>query len=261
MVGETWDGLLNDADGFHVRPEHVTAALADARGGPVAEGNVGGGTGMVCHEFKGGIGTASRRVPDDHGGWVVGVLVQANYGRRGLLRIDGVPVGQEISSQEVPSPYEARRRGGGAGATDARDPRPGPARERDGSIIVIVATNAPVLPFQCRRLAQRASLGLARAGGLSSTTSGDLMLCFSNGNRGLPPPEVEPSGPGVATVRMLVDRALDPLFEAVVEATEESIANALVAAETMIGRDGLTAHRLPHDHLREVMARYGRLRG
>jgi D-aminopeptidase len=254
VVGETWDGLLNDADGFHVRPEHVVAALADARSGPVDEGNVGGGTGMICHEFKGGIGTSSRRASAASGEWTVGVLVQANYGRRGLLRVDGVPVGAEITTAEVSSPRAARH---GAAASP---PEGVPARERDGSIIVIVATDAPILPHQCRRLAQRASLGLARMGGLGATTSGDFFLCFSNGNRALPPPEVEATGPDVATVRMLADTALDPLFEATVEATEEAIVNALVAAETMTGRDGNTAHRIPHDRLREVMARYGRLR-
>jgi len=254
VVGETWDGLLNDADGFHVRPEHVVAALADARSGPVDEGNVGGGTGMICHEFKGGIGTSSRRASAASGEWTVGVLVQANYGRRGLLRVDGVPVGAEITTAEVSSPRAARH---GAAASP---PEGVPARERDGSIIVIVATDAPILPHQCRRLAQRASLGLARMGGLGATTSGDFFLCFSNGNRALPPPEVEATGPGVATVRMLADTALDPLFEATVEATEEAIVNALVAAETMTGRDGNTAHRIPHDRLREVMVRYGRLR-
>ncbi len=255
VAGETWDGLLNDVDGFHVRPGHVAAALADARPGPVDEGNVGGGTGMVCHEFKGGIGTSSRRLPAASGEWTVGVLVQANYGRRGLLRIDGVPVGAEITTDEVPSPRVTRR------ADAARPAESAPARARDGSIIVIVATDAPIVPHQCRRLAQRASLGLARMGGLGATTSGDLFLCFSNGNRALLPPEVEAAGPGVASVRMLVDTALDPLFEATVEATEEAIVNALVAAETMTGRDGNIARRIPHDRLREVMAKYGRLRG
>jgi len=254
VVGETWDGLLNDADGFHVRPEHVTAAIADAKSGPVAEGNVGGGTGMVCHEFKGGIGTASRRIPETQGGWTVGVLVQANYGRRDLLRIDGVPVGAEIPIGEVPSPYGDRRHADAAVAIAA------PARERDGSIIIIVATDAPILPHQCRRLAQRASLGLARAGSLGATTSGDLFLCFSNGNRARPLPESDRPEPGVTLVRVVGDASLDPLFEATVEATEEAIVNALVAGETMTGRDGLTAHGIPHDRLREAMAKYGRLR-
>jgi D-aminopeptidase len=258
IVGETWDGMLNDTDGQHVRPEHVARALADARGGPVAEGNVGGGTGMICHEFKGGIGTASRRLDAAEGGWTVGVLVQANYGRRGLLRVDGVPVGAEIGVDEVPSPY---------GQEGSHVPTPGelpsesrgPARARDGSIIILVATDAPALPHQCRRIAQRASLGLARAGGYGATTSGDLVLCFATGNRSLHPPEVRGRPAGVSVVETLFDRALDPLFEATVEATEEAIVNALVAADTMTGRDGITAHRLPHDRLVEVMRRYGRL--
>lgn len=250
VVGETWDGKLNDTDGQHVTADHVAAALADAHSGPVAEGNVGGGTGMVCHEFKGGIGTASRRLDAAAGGWTIGVLVQANYGHRRLLRIDGVPVGAEIGVDVVPSPYGPSKDG----------VRP-PARARDGSIIVIVATDAPLLPHQCRRVAQRASLGIGRMGGFASTSSGDLMLCFATGNRSLPPPEVDVAASGVAPARMLVDRALDPLFEAAVEATEEAIVNALVAAETMTGRDGVTAHSLPHDRLVEVMRRYGRLRG
>ena len=253
VVGETWDGQLNDADGFHVRPEHVGRALESARSGPVPEGNVGGGTGMICHEFKGGIGTASRRLATASGGWTVGVLVQANYGRRGLFRIDGVPVGAEIGVNEVPSPR-------GTGVTsESGSFVDGPARERDGSIIIIVATDAPLLPTQCARLAQRAGLGLARTGGMGATTSGDIFLAFSNGNLSIPAPETDHEPPGVTTVRMLADTALDPLFEATVEATEEAIVNALVAAETMTGRDGIVAHRLPHDRLREVMARFGRL--
>lgn len=259
IAGETWDGMLNDTDGQHVRAEHLFAAIAAAKDGPVAEGNVGGGTGMVCHEFKGGIGTASRRLPTDEGGWTVGVLVQANYGRRGLLRVDGVPVGLEIPVEEVPSPYSTAR----AAAHYPGELPPGgvtAARARDGSIIIIVATDAPLLPFQCRRVAQRASLGLARAGGVGATTSGDLILAFSTGNLGLPQPEVG-DAPGVSTVRMLFDKSLDPVFEAAVEATEEAIINALCAAETMTGRDGITAYALPHDRLVEVMARYGRVRG
>jgi len=249
VVGETWDGRLNDIDGQHVRPEHVDVALASASSGPVPEGSVGGGTGMICHEFKGGIGTASRRMPGDLGGWTVGVLVQANYGRRGLLRIDGVPVGEEIPIDAVPSPHSRVRRGIG-------ELPPG-----SGSIIGIVATDAPLLPHQCARLAHRAPLGLARMGGLGSTSSGDLFLAFATGNRGMPASEAPPDGDGVLNIRALVDPALDPLFEATVEATEEAIVNALVAAETMTGRDGITAQRLPHDRLIEVMGRHGRLRG
>jgi D-aminopeptidase len=248
VAGETDDGRLNDIAGGHVRPEHVAAALAAARGGSVAEGNVGGGTGMICHEFKGGIGTASRRLPASDGGWTVGVLVQANYGRRGLLRIDGVPVGEEIPLTEVPSPWSDERRG-------LADRGPG-----SGSIIGIVATDAPLLPHQCTRLARRASLGVARMGGMGSTTSGDIFLCFATGNRGMPPTEADAVGDGVLALRGLVDRALDPLIEATVEATEEAIVNALVAAETMTGRDDITAERLPHDRLVEVMRRHGRLR-
>ncbi len=248
VAGETYDGLLNDIAGGHVRPEHVAAALRAARGGRVDEGNVGGGTGMVCHEFKGGIGTASRQLAAEDGGWTVGVLVQANYGRRGLLRIDGVPVGEEIPLTEVPSPYgdEHRRpvdRGAGA-----------------GSIIGIVATDAPLLPHQCARLARRAPLGVARVGGYGSTSSGDIFICFATGNRGMPPSEAEPDGERVLNVRTLIDRALDPLIEATVEATEEAIVNALIAADTMTGRDGITAPRLPHDRLVEIMRKYGRLR-
>ena len=252
VVGETWDGLLNDAAGFHVRPGHLRAAVAGARPGPVAEGNVGGGTGMICHEFKGGIGTASRKLSADAGGWTVGVLVQANYGRRGLLRIDGVPVGAEISTAEVPSPRSA-------GKPSNPDP-PRSAAVGDGSIIIVIATDAPLLPHQCRRVAERSGLGLARAGGYGATTSGDLFLCFATGNRGLPTPETETPAGLATSVRMLPDRSLDPIFEATVEATEEAIVNALVAAQTMVGRDGHTAHRLPHDRLREVMAKYGRFR-
>ena len=258
IVGETWDGMLNDTDGQHVRAEHVAAAIADAKSGPVAEGNVGGGTGMVCHEFKGGIGTASRKLPPESGGWTVGVLVQANYGRRGLLRVDGVPVGREIPIEEVPSPYTPAK-GSVHLPGQLPDPAGAAARARDGSIIIIIATDAPLLPHQCRRVAQRASLGLARAGGVGATTSGDLFLAFATGNLGLYPPETAAPAPGVTTVGMLIDRALDPIFEATVEATEEAIVNALVAAEDMTGRDGIVAYRLPHDRLVEVMRAHGRI--
>ncbi len=249
VAGETYDGHLNDIAGSHVRAEHVGRAFAAARGEHVEEGNVGGGTGMICHEFKGGIGTASRRLPDNVGGWTLGVLVQANYGRRGLLRIDGVPVGEAISYDAVPSPWEAERR-----AEDALRRPPGA-----GSIIGVIATDAPLLPHQCERLARRAHLGLARAGGVGSPTSGDLFIAFATGNRGMPATEAEPVGDGSIQVRAFTDRALGYLFEAAVEATEEAIVNTLVAAETMTGRDGFTAHRLPHDRLVEVMRAHGRL--
>jgi D-aminopeptidase len=258
VAGETYDGQLNDIAGGHVQAQHVADALADARGGHVSEGNVGGGTGMICHEFKGGIGTSSRRLADSDGGWTVGVLVQANYGRRGLLRIDGVPVGEAIPESEGPSPWgepsPARRA--------ATPPTNGATRDAGaGSIILIVATDAPLLPHQCERVARRSHFGVARVGGLGSPSSGDLALCFATGNRGLPAPEADTLGNGAVEVRTLMDRALGPLFEATVEATEEAIANALVAAQTMTGRDGIVAHRLPHDRLVEVMRAHGRLRG
>jgi D-aminopeptidase len=227
VVGETYDGLLNDTNGFHVRDEHVFEALANARGGAVDEGNVGGGTGMVCHGFKGGIGTASRRVD---AGYVVGVLVQANYGRRERLRIDGVAVGERIPATEVPL---------------AQPPL------SDGSIIVIIASSAPLLPHQCDRLAQRAALGIARVGGLAEHGSGDLILSFATGNDGLPTEPGDDVDP--VQVRMLPNGQMNALFQATVEATEEAIVNALVAAETMTGRDGITAHRLPHDRLRACL--------
>jgi D-aminopeptidase len=252
VVGETWDGLLNDIDGFHVTADHVDQALAAAEGGPVEEGAVGGGTGMVCHEFKGGIGTASRVVDAAWGGFTVGVLVQANYGRRDWLRIDGVPVGEAIPVSEVPSPYPP---GGdddepvGGVAT----PPPG-----SGSIIAIVATDAPLLPHQCRRLAQRAGLGIARMGGTGAPSSGDLFLCFATGNRSLPGTSFRADPRVTADIRALNDFAIGALFDATIEATEESIVNALVGAVTMTGRDGITAHALPHDRLLETMAQFGR---
>jgi D-aminopeptidase len=240
VVAETYDGWLNDIRGMHVRPEHVRAALDAAASGPVAEGCVGGGTGMMCHGFKGGIGTSSRALEADQGGWIVGVLVQANHGQRHLLRVDGVPVGQEIPIGEVPDPY-----------TPAQGPAAG-----GSSIIVIIAANAPLLPTQCRRLAKRATLGVARAGGLGENGSGDIFLAFSTAQQGLE----APYKPGEAlTVQMLPNDALDPLFEAVAEATEEAIVNALCAATTTVGRDGHVAHALPLDRLCQVMRRYGRL--
>jgi D-aminopeptidase len=248
VVGETWDGLLNDIDGFHVRAEHLRAALETAGGGLVAEGNVGGGTGMVCHEFKGGIGTASRVIAGSLGGHTVGVLVQANYGKRAWLRVDGVPVGREIGLEDVPSPW------GRAG----KDPVPAPPAG-SGSIIVVVATDAPLLPHQCERLAQRAGLGIARAGGTGGHTSGDLFIAFATGNR-LPIEDEDRPATLAYGVRAVGDGVIDALFEGVIEATEEAIINALVAAETMTGRDGVTALALPHDRLIEVMARYGHSR-
>ena len=241
VVGETYDGALNDINGFHVRAEHVHDALAAASGGPVAEGNVGGGTGMICHEFKGGIGTASRL----GGGWTVGVLVQANYGARELLRIDGVPVGRSIPTSDVPSPWDE------ADALAAR------ASPEGGSIIGVVATDAPLLPNQCARLAQRVGMGLARMGSYASHGSGDLFIAFATGNRDLSRRAGEDDPRPTVPLRMVVDQHINPLLEAVAEATEEAITNALLAAETMIGRDGITAHALDHDRLLAAMRAHG----
>jgi D-aminopeptidase len=246
VVGETYDGALNDIDGFHVRPEHVHDALAAASGGPVAEGSVGSGTGMICHELKGGIGTASRRAGD---AWTVGVLVQANYGSRELLRIDGVPVGAAIPRDEVPSPWDQ---------VDALHARAG---AEGGSIIGIAATDAPLLPHQCARLAQRIGMGVARMGSYASHGSGDLFCAFATGNRDLSRNAGEDDPRATADLRMVVDQHVNPLFEGVVEATEEAIANALLAAETMTGRDGITAHALDHDRLVATMRAHGRYVG
>jgi D-aminopeptidase len=223
VVGETYDGFLNDIRAQRVSAEHVTTALASASSETVEEGNVGGGTGMICHGFKGGIGTASRTVD----GYVVGVLVQANYGRRSRFRVNGVPVGELIGNR-IPEP----RRG-----------------DETGSIIGVVATDAPLLPHQCDRLAQRAGLGVGRMGGTAAHSSGDLFLAFATGNRDLENGERE------VTLRMLSDTEITPFYDAVIECTEEAILNALLAAETMTGRDGNTVHALDPELLQEVLRR------
>jgi L-aminopeptidase/D-esterase-like protein len=234
VVGETSDGFLNDIAGFHVRKEHVFAALNGARSGLVPEGNVGGGTGMVAHGFKGGIGTASRRVT---GGHMVGVLVQANYGSREELTIAGVPVGREIS--DLP-------RSRGSAVLEG---------EREGSIIVVIATDAPLLPHQLERLARRVPMGIARVGGTAANGSGDIFIAFSTANSGA----AKIAGDAV-DVRMLPNGALSPFFVATIEATEEAIVNALVAAETMTGYAGNRVHAVPHDRLQQVLKKYSRLR-
>ena len=230
VVGETYDGWLSEAERFPVTPAHAYAALDGASSGPVPEGCVGGGTGMICHEFKGGIGTASRVVTAAGAAWTVGALVQANYGSRDLLRVDGVPVGREIGRDVVPSHRDA------------------PA---DGSIIAVLATDAPLLPIQCQRLARRATVGLAWVGGIGANGSGDIFLAFSTGNR---VPQAAPE----SRLRMIAPDQMTPLFQAAAEATEEAILNALTAAETTIGRLGRTVHALPLDRLQEVMRRHGR---
>ncbi len=261
VVAETYDGFLNDINGFHVRPAHVFAALDGATSGPVAEGGVGGGTGMICYGFKGGIGTASRRLADNAGGYTVGVLVQANFGGRALLRIDGVPVGRELvaygrdAALDAPlnaslnAPLSAPQAGGsGASGPFPFDPFAG-----DGSIIIVVATDAPLLSHQLERLARRASLGVARTGGISSNGSGDIFVAFSTANAGAA------AGRGPATLQMVRNSQITPLFNATVQATEEAIINALVAAQTMVGRDGNQIVALPHDRVRELLRTYNRL--
>lgn len=228
IVAETHDGTLSDMSAGHVRREHVEAALAAARSGPVAEGNVGGGTGMICHEFKGGIGTASRLVQDHGEEYIVGALVQANYGSRELLRVDGAPVGREIGVNRVPSPYR-------------RSARPG------GSIIVVLATDAPLIPTQCARLARRATVGLARVGGTGHNGSGDIFLAFATGN------SLPANQDHAYDLRMLALDRLDALFDAAAEAVEEAILNALTTAETTTGFRGVTAHALPLEELLRVI--------
>jgi L-aminopeptidase/D-esterase-like protein len=251
VVAETWDGELNDIYGFHVRKEHVFQALAAAKPGPVTEGNVGGGTGMWCLGFKGGIGTSSRRLSPKQGGFTVGVLVQCNFGQRRLLRIAGVPVGREIT--DLQPCYEAAHLDSARAAR--RCPRGADPDGDQGSIIVVVATDAPLLPHQLRRVARRASLGIGRMGGIAGSGSGDLFLAFST------TPTHALDTTRVSSVRMLRDDAIDPVYEATVQATEEAIINAMLAARTMKGADDLVAHALPHDRLREVLGRYGRLYG
>ena len=230
IVAETWDGTLNDIYGMYIRTEHAFEAMDGAQPGAVSEGNVGGGTGMVCYEFKGGIGTASRLLAPAAGGHTVGVLVQANHGRRHQLRIAGVPVGEEIREGAV-------RRG------------------ETGSIIIVVATDAPLLPHQLKRLARRAALGLARTGSVADNGSGDLFVVFSTAN-----PEAG-AAEGTVTLRMLPNEHLDPLFEAVVGATEEAIVNALVAARTMTGHHARTIQALPHEQVQAILQRHNLLTG
>ncbi len=232
LVAETFDGYLNDVNGFHVKPEHAIEAIEKARSGPVAEGNAGGGAGMVCMQFKGGAGTSSRAVTIAAAVYTVGVEVQANYGRRDQLLIAGVPVGKEI---------------GNAGL------RAGNATEETGSIIVIVATDAPLAPHQLKRLARRVTMGLARTGSTAGNSSGDIFLAFSTANP-------KAASTPLADLKMLANSKLDPLFDATAQATEEAVINALVAAETMTGVDNHTVIALPHDRLKEALRKYNRLK-
>lgn len=236
VVGETYDGWLNDASAPGLTKEHVFEAMQSAKGGPVSEGNTGGGTGMICYDFKGGTGTASRRVQLNFGEYIIGVLVQANHGDRQQLRVDGVPVGREIDLNRVPSPWKS----------------PPPS----SSILIVVATDAPLLPQQCQRLAQRATVGLSRTGSVGHNSSGDLFLAFATGQH-IPAASEKPFQLGV----MIPSNQLNPFFEAVAEAVEEAILNVLTAAETLRGNQGHIAHALPLNDLQQVMNKYNRLQG
>ena len=254
VVAETWDGWLNDLEGFHVTPQTAIDAIKAAKPGPVAEGDVGGGTGMRCFGFKGGIGTASRRVEIVGKSYTVGVLVQCNTGDRKTLRIAGVPVGHELADKwlpcYVPALSPADKLPKCIGESRAGHPPPD-----QGSIIIVVATDAPLTPIQLNRIAKRAAMGLARLGSYSGNSSGDLIVSFSTGTVSGNDPEIGKA----ASITPIANDSIDPLFEGTVEATEEAIVNALVAARTMTGIDGQRIYALPHDELRTILKRYGRL--
>ncbi|HEX6088981.1 MAG TPA: P1 family peptidase [Gemmatimonadales bacterium] len=256
VVAETYDGLLNDINDFHVKPEHVSAALDGATSGPVAEGSVGGGTGMLCNGFKGGIGTSSRVVSERGGGYTVGVLVQCNYGSQQGLRIAGVPVGREIEQRGVCAAGAAPSQeflSGLPACGDRRSSASGAAYEDLGSIIIVVATDAPLLAHQLARLVKRAALGIGRQGGIASNGSGDIFVAFSTAN-----PRAA-SDSGIVALTMLPNERMDPLFAATIQATEEAITNAMLAAETMTGADDVRAYGIPHDRVREILRKYNRL--
>jgi D-aminopeptidase len=254
VVAETWDGSLNDINGFHVTKEHALAAIDSARGGRVAEGNVGGGTGMNCHGFKAGTGTSSRRITTQGRSYTVGVLVQCNYGRRSRLSVAGVPVGEEITDlmpcfMPLPDGTTAGRAcAPGAGRT------PGDDDDGQGSIIVVVATDAPLLPHQLKRVAKRAALGVGRMGGMGENSSGDIFIAFSTAN------PTASADTGMVQVTAIPNAAINPVFEGAIEGTSEAILNALLAAETMTGANGYTTFALPHDRLLSVLRKYGRIR-
>ena len=249
VVAENWDSPLNDIDGFHVQKRDVFAALDGAKGGPVAEGNVGAGTGTICHEFKCGIGTASRVLDPAAGGFTVGVLVQANQGARDRLSIAGVPVGQEIT--DLLPCYSTPPAGAGDSACVRQKGQRPPG---SGSIVVVIATNAPLVAHQLDRLARHAVLAVGRVGGLGEDDSGDMFLAFSTANPGAA------VDTGLARLTMLPNHRINPLFEATVQATEEAIVNAMVAAETMTGANGFRVYALPHDRLMAALKKYGRRR-
>jgi L-aminopeptidase/D-esterase-like protein len=252
IVAETYDGFLNDTDGFHVKASHARQALESATSGPVQEGNVGGGTGMICAGFKGGIGTASRKVTIGDKSFTVGVLVQCNYGARPLLRIAGAPVGQELSTTFLPCRQpDSGVPMGTMRACVATSKKP---FEPEGSIIVIIATDVPLLPNQLKRIAKRPTQAIGRMGDISHNLSGDIFLAFSTAN-----PSLDEGATGVQTYAAIADNEITKVFEAAVDATEESIVNALVAARDMTGRDANTVYALPHDQLRTILTKYGRM--
>jgi len=237
LVTETADGWLNDINAFFVKPEHVLDALSTAKSGSIAEGNVGGGTGMLCYEFKGGTGTSSRKLPQKFGGWTIGALAQTNFGRRFQLTIAGVPVGKHIKEDSV--------------LTSGEDP----FKQDSGSLIVVIATDAPLLPHQLKRLAKRASLGMARTGSLGGNGSGDIFLAFSTAN----PNAALGDRDGLASIQALSNNFIDPILMASAYATEEAIINSMVAAEDMSGYRGVSAKALPHEKLIEIMRLYNRV--
>ena len=237
VVTETADGWLNEMNGFHVKEHHVLNALDSAKSGAIEEGNIGGGTGMICFEFKGGTGTSSRKLPEKLGGWTVGVLVQSNFGRRYQLTIAGVPVGQHLVDD---APF-----------TNGDNP----FKQDDGSLIVIVGTDAPLLPHQLKRLAKRAAIGMARTGSMAGNNSGDIFLAFSTAN----PSAAYGDEKGLSNIQTLSNDHIDPLFSATAYATEEAIINSMVAAEDMVGHNKLSIKSLPHDRLREIMKEYKRM--
>ena len=251
VVAETWDGGMNDINGFHVKKEHALAAIEGARSGRVPEGNVGGGTGMTCHQFKGGTGTSSRRIEVLGQSYTVGVLVQCNYGGRPRFAVAGAPVGLEIPDL---LPCYARL----ADGTTARQPACESGGGEDlgdlGSIIVVVATDVPLLPHQLKRVVKRASLGIGRMGGIGGDSSGDIFIAFSTANRGADAPD------RMVTVQAIPNEAINPVFEATIDATAEAILNAMLAAETMTGANGRRVHALPHDRLVAALQKYGRIK-
>lgn len=255
VVAETWDGGLNDISGQHVTPDHAMMAIDSARTGPVREGNVGGGTGMVCNEFKGGTGTSSRRIRAAGGDYTVGVLVQCNYGSRRRLEVAGAPIGQELTDLlpcKVPladGTYADPERAAAPCTAGA-----GSSGDDLGSIIVVIATDAPLLPHQLTRVARRASLGIARMGGIGSNSSGDIFIAFSTANAGAAPDS------GLARAAFVPNDAINPIFEATVDATSEAILNAMLAAETMTGADGYLVYALPRDRLMAALRKYGRVK-